>query len=137
MPLRFPVGSTLFFPQFDMRLVRSTLPPHQAVFRVPPNLNKLDIRQILEKLYSVDVTDVRTMNYLAKTYRDRRGERRSGGAYKKVIVTMKNDFVFPDPPTEEGSGAMRLPPVIPIRAPIAKFRHLLPKPAPADKDGNS
>ena len=30
-------------------------------------------------------------------------------SYKKVIVTMENDFVFPDPPSVEKDGAIRIP----------------------------
>jgi ribosomal protein L23 len=66
-------SSKVFFPNFVLKLVRSivhfnigNLPPNQAVFHCPPQLNKLDIKQFLEKVYEIGVKDVRTMNYLGK-----------------------------------------------------------------------
>ncbi|KAJ3101129.1 hypothetical protein HDU96_010125 [Phlyctochytrium bullatum] len=120
------LGANLYFPNVVLKLVRSDLPPHQAVFRVPPHLNKLDITNLLTSLYGIEVLDVRTMNYMGRPYRDRRGKDTNSGAFKKAVVTMKEDFVFPHPSTAlEGSQRMGF--VIPNRAPLDKFKHRLPK----------
>ncbi|KAJ3219273.1 hypothetical protein HDU67_001892 [Dinochytrium kinnereticum] len=124
--MNLPAGASLFFPNITLKLVRSSLPPHQAVFRVPPSLNKLDITSLLTSLYGIDIVDVRTMNYLGRTHRDRRGRPSQSAAFKKVIVTMKEDFNFPHPSTSL-AGSEILPIVIPNRAPVKKFKHLLPK----------
>ncbi|KAJ3016380.1 hypothetical protein HKX48_004058 [Thoreauomyces humboldtii] len=109
-------GTKLFFPNVVFRLLRSNLPPQQCVFRCPQQLNKLDIRAILTSLYSIQISDVRTMNYLGRTHKSRAGTRVRGASYKKVIVTMEDDFTFPPPPetkagaSVEGNGAIKLPP---------------------------
>ncbi|KAI8853336.1 hypothetical protein BC829DRAFT_382552 [Chytridium lagenaria] len=123
--MKLPAGASLFFPNISIKLVRSSLPPHQAVFRVPPSLNKLDISSLLTSLYGIDVLDVRTMNYLGRYHRDRKGLPTNSAAFKKVIVTMKEDFIFPHPTTAL-AGSEMVPVAIPNRAPIRKFKHLLP-----------
>ncbi|KAJ1564579.1 hypothetical protein HK405_014509, partial [Cladochytrium tenue] len=111
-----------------MRLVRSSLPPHQAVFRVPPSLNKVDVQALLSALYGIDVTDVRTMNYLGRQRRNRRTSRlEAGPAFKKVVVTMREDFSFPPPVSTARDGALPVPPRIPPGA-SRFYRHLLPLP---------
>jgi ribosomal protein L23 len=107
------LGSKLYFPNIIFKLVRSNLPPHQAVFHVPPQLSKLDIRQYLTKLYDISVCDVRTMNYAAVPKKFN-GKNKVGGVpkYKKAIVTMEEDFVFPEIPTVKDNNAIKLPPRI-------------------------
>lgn len=104
------LGSKLFFPNIVFKLLRSNLPPHQAVFHCPPQLSKQDIKEYLTKLYDVKITDVRTMNYLAIPQKQN-GQKKFGGvpAFKKCIVTMKEDFMFPDEPSVK-QGAIQLPP---------------------------
>ncbi len=83
------------------RLVRSHLPPHQAVFRVPKQLTKLDIKAYLENLYKINITDVRTMVYLGKKFKvpvPGKFIEKKKPSYKKAIVTMTEDFIFPPPP---------------------------------------
>ncbi|KAJ3263567.1 hypothetical protein HK104_006620 [Borealophlyctis nickersoniae] len=97
MPIPLPAGIKFYFPKLRFKLVRSNLPPHQAVFHCAPQLNKLDIKNYLEALYSITINDVRTMIYRAQT--QRRGQHTEIlGSYKKAIVTMEEDFRFPPPP---------------------------------------
>lgn len=104
------MGAKLYFPNIIFKLVRSNLPPHQAVFHTPPQLNKFDIKMYLEKLYQIAITDVRTMNYLGRPSKIiARRERGGKPSFKKVIVTMEDDFVFPPPPTVK-DGAIKIPP---------------------------
>ncbi|KAJ3107230.1 hypothetical protein HDU97_004650 [Phlyctochytrium planicorne] len=123
--MNLPSGAKLFFPNITFKLVRSSLPPHQAVFRVPPAMNKLDMKSLLTSLYGIEVLDVRTMNYLGRRHRDRKGQHTTSAAFKKVIVTMKDDFIFPDPKTSLAGSEMTQV-VIPNRAPSRKFQHLMP-----------
>ncbi|KAJ3085716.1 hypothetical protein HK102_013896 [Quaeritorhiza haematococci] len=110
MPFSLPAASKFFFPNIIFRLVRSNLPPHQAVFRVPPQLTKPDIKHYLETVYPpVTITDVRTMNYHGRLRADTKrmgAQSKQSANWKKVIVTMQEDFVWPDPPkVKTGSGA--------------------------------
>ena len=60
---------------------------NQVLFRVPSGANKTEIRQAVERLFSVKVVKVRTLNYLGKTKRVGRivGRR---PAWKKAYVTL-------------------------------------------------
>jgi ribosomal protein L23 len=59
----------------------------------------------LEKVYSFNITDVRTMNYLGKLKRGREGmERRPD--FKKTIVTVK-DLCWSYPEIEKSEEAKR------------------------------
>ena len=110
-------GQKLFFPNIIFRLVRSNLPPNQALFRIPRNVNKLDVKAYLKAIYDVDVTDVRTANYLSKKTTDikvststRRATSVRTPAFKRAIVTMTKDFVFPPVPKIGDNGVQPLPP---------------------------
>ena len=85
-------------------------PPHQAVFKVPPQLSKVDIKDYLSRLYNINITDVRTMNYLGKVKKDENGRVQKRPDFKKAIITMDHDFVFPDAPDPKEDGAMEIPP---------------------------
>ncbi|XP_071114150.1 large ribosomal subunit protein uL23m-like [Haliotis cracherodii] len=52
----------VFLPQFWMKLIKPErkTPPHLAQFEVHPQMSILDIKQYLEKIYSVPVLCVRT-----------------------------------------------------------------------------
>ncbi|TPX31401.1 hypothetical protein SmJEL517_g05245 [Synchytrium microbalum] len=121
-------GQKLFFPNIVFRLVRSTLPPHQALFRIPRQVNKLDVKAYLKAIYDVEVTDVRTANYNSKMTTDiknsslnKRAAMVRTPAYKRAIVTMKQDFVFPAVPKVGENGVQPLPPAN-IRAYPARNR---------------
>jgi ribosomal protein L23 len=102
----------IYFPNFTLKLVRSNLPPNQAVLHCPPQLTKLDIKDFCTKVYGLSVSDVRTMNYLAGPKKRARGGKsvRGTAAYKKAIVTMTSDFVWPAPPQVIADEAVRVPP---------------------------
>ncbi|KAI8910289.1 ribosomal protein L23/L15e core domain-containing protein [Gorgonomyces haynaldii] len=113
MSQAFLPGAKVFFPNITLKLVRSNLPPHQAVFHCPPTLNKFDIRQLLEKMYDLQITDIRTMNYLGKPSQMRNGRKIKGQPkYKKAIVSMQEDFVWPAIPTVKDNDATRMPPMV-------------------------
>ncbi len=69
---------------------KSTLAKEQNkyCFEVSPEATKMDVRGAVEKLFSVKVADVRTMQYAGKKRRLGRnvGRRRH---WKKAIVTLK------------------------------------------------
>ena len=72
--------------------------PNEAVFKVSSMLNKLDIKQYLEKIYGLDVLKVNTMNYLGKVKRVGRSSFRRSG-WKKAIVTLDHEWQYPEPKT--------------------------------------
>jgi large subunit ribosomal protein L23 len=59
-------------------------------FMVAKDANKIEIRNAVEKLFDVKVSDVRTMNYRGKLRRVGRslGKR---AAFKKAVVTLADD----------------------------------------------
>ena len=61
---------------------------NQLAFEVDRGANKIEIKKAVEKVFKVQVLDVRTMNYLGKRRRLGRfvGRRRH---WKKAIVTLK------------------------------------------------
>lgn len=62
-------------------------------FKVHPDANKIQIRQAIEALYSVTVTDVNTTNYMGKLKGAwRRKGRRAD--WKKAVVTLKEGDVI-------------------------------------------
>ncbi|GAA5828116.1 hypothetical protein JCM11251_002596 [Rhodosporidiobolus azoricus] len=93
----------IFLPHVFMRLVRNTGEhrddPYTATFRTHLELTKPDITNYLKNVYGLEVTSIRTMNYLSKLKRSPvgGGMTRSGGTknYKKVLVTMTEPFWYP------------------------------------------
>jgi len=71
--------------------------PNEVVFRVSKFLNKIDIKQYLEKLYNLSVSRVHTVNFLA---RESQGGRKRRPAYKNAIVTYCGEpFKYPKAPS--------------------------------------
>ena len=64
-------------------------------FRVSVNANKIEIKKAIEKIFSVDVVRVNTINQRGKNKRVRyiRGKRPD---WKKAIVTLKEGQNIPD-----------------------------------------
>ncbi|POY75347.1 hypothetical protein BMF94_1575 [Rhodotorula taiwanensis] len=94
----------VYLPSVFMRLVRNTAEykddPYTATFRTALQLTKPDIANYLKNVYGLEITSIRTMNYLSALKRNPigGGKSRSGGTknYKKVLVTMKEPFWFPE-----------------------------------------
>ncbi|KAJ3356599.1 hypothetical protein GGF32_001445 [Allomyces javanicus] len=102
----------IHLPNIVFKLVHAPdLPPTQAAFRVPQNVNKLDIRQYLTKIYGLNIADVRTMNYAGNTLTMPGGRNSRIPKYKKAIVTLANGetFTWPAPPADEELAKVRLP----------------------------
>jgi len=60
---------------------------NQVAFEVDQDANKLQIKQAVEKRFSVKVTKVRTMHFLGKLKRTGRFEGRRS-SWKKAVVTL-------------------------------------------------
>ncbi|PKC06190.1 hypothetical protein RhiirA5_360554, partial [Rhizophagus irregularis] len=83
----------IYLPNVIFRLMRTpSLPPNKVAFRIPTNINKLDIKDYLTNIYKLDVVDVRTMVYAAESQINNQRYRPS---YKKAIVTLGDDFNYP------------------------------------------
>jgi len=106
----FPVGKRkIYLPSFVIALKRNErLEPYHAVFEVPLNFSKLDLRDYLFHLYGVEVLAIRSSvlpGKLQRKYRIRAGpgiQVRRGPmirtrARKKMIVQLVKPFRFPRP----------------------------------------
>lgn len=62
-------------------------------FQVNPEANKLQIKQAVEKLYSVKVVDVRTMNRKGKPRRSRYGMTTTSGFKRAIVVLDENSKI--------------------------------------------
>ena len=106
-PPPFPLGSKkVYLPNIVITLKRNTkLEPRHAVFEVPLNLSKIDLRDYLWHLYNVKVLSVRSSvlpGVLRKKYKVRDQPVRTGPvrrtrARKKMIVQLAKPFRFPRP----------------------------------------
>ena len=61
---------------------------NKVVFEVAPDANKIEIKKAVERIFKVQVEDVRTMNYRGKKKRLGRNEGRRRH-WKKAVVTLK------------------------------------------------
>lgn len=94
-------------PDFTIALVRTPfLPPRYASFHVPLSFNKLDMRDYLQRVYSVGVVGVRSYIEQQKVTRMRPmgrwgyGRVRRPESKKRMTVEMKEPFVWPEAPTD-------------------------------------
>jgi large subunit ribosomal protein L23 len=72
----------------------------ELVFRTLPSFNKIEIRRMLERLYSLPVESVDTVNYEGKKKRSRAGYFRKPDfkvAYVKLTEAVKIPYVPPPP----------------------------------------
>lgn len=76
----------------------------KLVFRTLPSVNKLEIKEMLTKLYSLPVASVDTSNVEGKKKRSRGGFFRKAD-YKNAYVTLSSPVVIPAPPPVEKKGA--------------------------------
>ena len=64
----------------------------QYVFEVGKRVNKIEIRDAVEKIYKVKVKDVQTMLVKGKMKRLRWGQEGRTSAWKKAIVRLKKGY---------------------------------------------
>ncbi|RIB12503.1 hypothetical protein C2G38_1976538 [Gigaspora rosea] len=96
----FRIGfKKIYFLNIIFRLMHTpTLPSNQEAFRVPPNINKLDIHDYLFHVYKLKVFDICTMNYGAKHSIEKSDgilRDKFTSKYKKAIVILAEDFAYP------------------------------------------
>jgi|SRR5581483_4439965 len=60
-------------------------------FWVPANLNKLEIKSLINKIFKVDVISIKTMNIKGGTKRNLRGKIQKVKGGKKAVVFIKKD----------------------------------------------
>ncbi|PVU90654.1 hypothetical protein BB559_000992 [Furculomyces boomerangus] len=98
----------VYFPNLIFTIVRdSKIGSNQAAFKVPLHVNKFDIKDYLTNIYKVNVTDVRTVVLPGRPTVDiRTGLRILTKRTKKAIVTLSEEFKYPDPPNFEDFGQL-------------------------------
>ncbi|KAI9502956.1 mitochondrial 54S ribosomal protein YmL41 [Coemansia spiralis] len=81
---------------------------NQAAFRVPLQVNKLDIKDYLTHIYNVTVTDVRTVVLPGKIgLNPYTAQMERSSRIKKAIVTIKEEFTYPkDPNVDKDFGGL-------------------------------
>jgi len=87
---RYEYFPNLFMTLINVRFLGHRTRPVQAVFRVAPKMNKLEVREYLETIYGLPVQKVMTDNFLGG-YRRIQGKRAlftaSRPNYKRAVVT--------------------------------------------------
>ena len=84
---------TLKKPLLSEKVAQLTEKLNRYAFIVDPRANKIQIKEAIEKMYGVNITDVNTMRYVGKLKsRNTKAGPVSGRAakYKKAIVTLKD-----------------------------------------------
>ena len=69
----------------SMKLVKS----RGYTFWVPVNLNKFEIKKIIEETFGVNVISTKTINYKGRVKKNNRGKVKKIKAIKKAIVFLK------------------------------------------------
>lgn len=91
----------VFLPNFWMKLVKPDLPlpPNQVKFIVSTEMTKFDIKNYLEKIYSVPVKEVRTYIKMGKFRRseDQRHYIVKDDDYKVAHVLLPENYTFQFP----------------------------------------
>ncbi len=62
---------------------------NQYILEVAPSANRIQIKQMVEKMFGVSVTRVNTMNYLGKRKRERTARYGKKSDWKRAVVTLK------------------------------------------------
>ncbi|KAF9412594.1 hypothetical protein BGZ94_001001 [Podila epigama] len=92
----------LYFPSTVLKLVRNGPQVPQTsntlTFRVPPSMNKMDIKSYLSNIYKFQILDVRTANMPAKVAGSGGNTILKRQKFKKAIVTIDGEFKWPDAP---------------------------------------
>ena len=68
---------------------RLTEEGNQYLFRVHPDANKMEIKQAVQRLFKVTVTQVNTLNRMGKAKRNRRGGSGFRTDWKRAVVSLK------------------------------------------------
>ncbi|KAJ2845488.1 mitochondrial 54S ribosomal protein YmL41 [Coemansia erecta] len=93
-------SAKIYFPNLVFKIIPdSRLSKNQAAFRVPLQVNKLDIKDYLTHIYNVTVTDVRTTVFPGKlSLNQYTAQMERSPRIKKAIVTIKEQFDYPQEP---------------------------------------
>ena len=81
------IYKVLLGPHVSEKSAMSAETGNQVVFRVLPSATKLEIKNAVEKLFKVDVVDVRTVNMKGKVKRNRFGLSKKPN-WKKAYVSL-------------------------------------------------
>ena len=81
------IYKVLLGPHVSEKSAMSAGAGNQVVFRVLPSATKLEIKNAVEKLFKVDVVDVRTVNMKGKVKRNRFGLSKKPN-WKKAYVSL-------------------------------------------------
>lgn len=88
---------TLKKPLLTEKVAQLTEKLNRYAFIVDPRANKIQIKEAIEKMYGVNITDVNTMRYVGKL---KSRNTKSGivqgriATYKKAIITLKDGEVI-------------------------------------------
>jgi large subunit ribosomal protein L23 len=88
---------TLKKPLLTEKVAQLTEKLNRYAFIVDPRANKIQIKEAIEKMYGVNITDVNTMRYVGKL---KSRNTKSGivqgrvATYKKAIVTLKDGEII-------------------------------------------
>ena len=93
--LRHKVPPTYYFPNIPLTIMATTknYGENKFVFKVRPQLTKIELKDYVSKLYDVTVKKINTMNYEAQYKRSKkpsvRAVRKVRSRFKKAIVTIE------------------------------------------------
>ncbi|KAF9365779.1 MAG: hypothetical protein J3Q66DRAFT_338758 [Benniella sp.] len=108
MPLFREGLKKIYFPSTIIKLVRNgpNVPEvsNTLTFRVPPSMNKLDIKSYLSNIYNLNILTVRTSNMPAKLAGSGGNSVLKRQKFKKAIVTIDHEFKWPDSPDKTKFG---------------------------------
>ncbi|KJE94381.1 hypothetical protein CAOG_05027 [Capsaspora owczarzaki ATCC 30864] len=90
-------NNKVFLPNWYMKVVKPGIPVarNQAVFHVPKEMTKFDIRNYLASIYGLDVLAVNTVNVMGSLSRIHGRWLRFNKGYKKAYVTLGSEFSYP------------------------------------------
>lgn len=102
MPLFKEGLKKIYFPSTVIKLVRNgpSVPEvsNTLTFRVPPSMNKFDIKSYLANIYNLNILTVRTSNMPVKVAGSGGNTVLKRQKFKKAIVTIDHEFKWPDAP---------------------------------------
>eukprot|EP00042_Codosiga_hollandica_P028992 m.156677 g.156677 ORF g.156677 m.156677 type:complete len:120 (+) comp52934_c0_seq1:107-466(+) len=88
---------------WPMALIRAATQPNVVKFRIDPRMNKLEVREYLDKIYNVKAQKIATLNQQGKEKRTSvRGVTRRRPDYKIAYVTLAEGETFEFPSLFQG-----------------------------------